>query len=57
LTRIQEAVMENPTYINMTIGQAGTSSQMTQVVLKRNDVIELLKSLDGLKNKLQMLLK
>ena len=49
--------MSETTYISTNDGVAGTAGLMTQVVLKRNDVIELCKSLDGLKNKLQMLLK
>ena len=49
--------MDQPTYINATAGQAGTSGLVSHVTLRRNDVIELLKSLDGLKNRLQTLLK
>jgi len=49
--------MEETDYIKTTAGQAGTSGQVSHVTLRRNDVIELLKSLDGLKNRLQMLLK
>ena len=45
------------TNISVIPGSSGTSGQVSRVELKRNDVIELLKSLDGLKNKLQTLLK
>jgi hypothetical protein len=43
--------------IKATCGGAGTGGVISHVTLRRNDVIELLKSLDGLKNKLQTLLK
>jgi hypothetical protein len=43
--------------IKATCGSMGTGGQISHVTLRRNDVIELLKSLDGLKNKLQTLLK
>ena len=49
--------MEELTYIKATSGQEGTSGVMSHVTLRRNDVIELLKSLEGLKKQLQPLLK
>ena len=49
--------MKESTYIKTTAGQAGTNGQISHVTLRKNEVIELLKSLEGLKNKLQMLLK
>ena len=37
--------------------QAGTSGNVNHVIIRKNDLIELLKTLDGLKKQLQPLLK
>jgi hypothetical protein len=38
-------------------GEAGTSSKIAYVTLRKTELIEILKALEGLKNKLQPLLK
>jgi len=49
--------MDNLTYIRTITKQEGTSGLVNHVILRRNDVIELLKMLEGLKKQLQLLLK
>jgi len=49
--------MDEPTYIKATTGQAGTAGLISYVTLRKNEVIEILKALEGLKKKLQTLLK
>ena len=49
--------MDNLTYIRTITKQEETSGSVNHVILRRNDVIELLKMLEGLKKQLQPLLK
>jgi len=49
--------MEESTYIKTTAGQAGTSGSVSHVTLRKNEVIDILRMLEMLKNKLQPLLK
>ena len=57
--------MDEPAYIKEAqrrrfpslMTEAGTAGLVSHVMLRKNEVIEILKSLEGLKRKLQMLLK
>jgi len=49
--------MVESTNAKISDGGAGTAAAAVQIFLRKNEVIELLKALDGLKTKLQMLLK
>ena len=49
--------MNEPTYVKASVAQAGTAGNTSYVTIRKNEVIELLKTLDGLKRQLQPLLK
>jgi len=49
--------MNEPTYVKASVAQAGTAGNVSYVTLRKNDVIEILRSLEGLKKQLSPLLK